>query len=298
MFSMFRKILLAATPQLDTQTAPKAAFDLARAHNSELILYHALPIGDNDWCPTGGCEDLTPFVERAEARIEAFYADELKDLKYTVRVETGPAHDKLMRIIHDEKIELVVMGHHTAGTERPDRMWGSVDTTIRKVCANTYCPVLVVTNEAPCIADLKRIVFAADFSTPSESALCYTAAMTRAFEAELELFHVLDVGEHCPNPKYYMQDMDVFIEEAKTRMQRRFSGMLDDIDHRFDAWEGVPYTEILKKARWSDADLLVLGQYSEGHDFSRPFVGSTVIQVALSPGCPTLIVNYRARTCR
>ena len=297
MFNMFKKILLAATPQLDAKTAPKAAFDLARAHGSELIIYHALPIGDNDWCPTGGCEDLTPFVERAEARIEAFYADELKDLDYTVRVETGPSHDKLMRIIPDEQVDLVVMGHHTAGKDRPDRMWGSVDTAIRKVCANTHCPVLVVTDPAPCIADLKRVLFAADFSTPSESALCYAASMARALETDLELFHVLDVGEHCPNPKYYMQDMNVFIDEAKSRMERRFSRMVEGIDSGYDAWEGIPYTEILKKARWSDADLLVLGQYSEGHELTRPFVGSTVIQVALSPGCPTLIVNYRPRTC-
>jgi hypothetical protein len=40
-----------------------------------------------------------------------------------------------------------------------------------------------------------------------------------------------------------------------------------------------------------------MAQYSSSQEPSKPFIGSTVIQVALSPGCPSLIVNYRARVC-
>ena len=48
---MFKKILLAATPQIDPNTAPKTAFDLARKHDAELVLYHALPIGRDPGAP-------------------------------------------------------------------------------------------------------------------------------------------------------------------------------------------------------------------------------------------------------
>ncbi len=295
---MFKKILLAATPQIGTQTAPRTAFDLARKHGSELVLYHALPIGHDAW---SSFDDIIPtekLVEAASRKIAAFYADELKDIpNHSIRVVTGPAHEKLLKIIHTEGVDLVVMGHHRSTMVRPDRMWGVVDTTIRKVCSNVFCPVMVVTHESPQAVDIKRIVMATDFSTPSDSALCYATQLARAYDAHLDIFHVLDIGHHCPNPEYYMQDMNVFIDKAKERMESRYARALSGISHSFECWEGVPYTEILKQARWSEADLVVMAQYSSSQEPSKPFIGSTVIQVALSPGCPSLIVNYRARVC-
>jgi len=295
---MFTKILLAATPQIDSQTAPKAAFDLARKHGAELILFHALPITKDAWCPIDANISKEKLIETTVAKIEDFFADELKTIpNYSIRVETGQAHEEMLKIIHTERIDLIVMGHHLAGMQRPDRMWGAVDTTIRKVCSNVFCPVMVVTHEMPEVTNIKRIVMATDFSTPSDSALCYATQMARAYDAHLDIFHVLDIGQHCPNPEYYMQEMDVFVDKAKKRMEKKYSKALSDVSHSFESWEGVPYTEILKRARWEDADLVIMAQYSTSDELSKPFVGSTVIQVALSPGCPALIVNYRARNC-
>lgn len=295
---MFNKILLAATPQIDTQTAPKAAFDLARKHNAELVLFHSLPIGKDPWCTFDETVSEEDLVKATEKKIADFYADDLKTIpNHSIMVKTGPAHEQMLKVIHKQGVDLIVMGHHTAGMERPDRMWGSVDTTIRKVCSNVFCPVLVVTNAMPEKADIKRIVMATDFSTPSDSALCYAAELARNHGARLDIFHVLDVGQNCPNPQYYMQDMNVFVEQATEKMKKRYEKALDGIEHSFESWEGVPYTEILKKARWGDADLVIMAQYSSSDEIARPLVGSTVIQVALSPGCAALIVNYRARVC-
>lgn len=294
---MFKKILLAVTPQIDPQTAPKAAFDLARKHDAELVLYHALPIGRDPWC---SFEDTIPeaqLIESTKAKIEAYFSDDLEGIRHSVRVVTGQAHEKLLKIIHVEGIDLVVMGHHTGTTIRPDRMWGMVDTSIRKVCSNVYCPVLVVTQEAPQVADIKRIVMATDFSTPSDSAMCYALQLARLTGAHLDIFHVLDIGHSCPDPKYYMQAMDVFIDEAKAKMTRKYAKPFEDVSHSFDCWEGIPYSEILKKARWSQADIVVMAQYSSSQEPAMASIGSTVIQVALSPGAPALIVNYRARVC-
>lgn len=294
---MFRKILLATTPQIGIQTAPKAAFDLAREHGAELVLFHALPIGKNAWCAFDDADTEAAFIETTRKKIEAEYADELEDIKYSIRVEAGSPDKQLLKVIHTEGIDLVVMGHHTGEIDRPDRMWGAVDTTIRRVCANIFCPVLVVTHEMPKVADFKRIVMATDFSTPSDSALCYAVQVAKTYDAHLDIFHVLDVGQSYPNPEYYMQDMDVFIDKAKERMKRNYSKALKDVSHSFECWEGTPYVEILKRTRWTDADLLIMAQYSSSCDSAKPSIGSTVIQAALSPGSPVLIVNYRARVC-
>ncbi|MDD3313671.1 universal stress protein [Pseudodesulfovibrio sp.] len=294
---MFKKILLAATPQIAPEAAPQAAFDLARQHDAELVVYHALPLCQNAWCTF---EDIVPeekLVESARQKIAATFAQGLEGTRHEVRVVTGPAHEKLLKIIHTEGVDLVVMGHHTGSMIRPDRMWGTVDTSIRKVCSNVFSPVLVVTQPSPQMAGIKRILMATDFSTPSDSALCYAVQLARQTGAHIDVFHVLDVGARCPEPKYYMQDMNVFIEEAKAKMEKRYAKPLTGISHTFDCWEGAPYTEILKKARWSGADVIVMAQYSSSQEPAAATVGSTVIQVALSPGCPTLIVNYRARVC-
>lgn len=295
---MFKKILLAATPQMDTQTAPKAAFDMARKHDAELVLFHTLPIGKDAWCTFDDTIPEADLIQATADKISEFYAEELKSIpNHSIRVTTGAAHEQMLKIIHAEGIDLIVMGHHQTQIDRPDRMWGSVDTTIRKVCSNVFCPVLVVTNEMQAAADIKRIVMATDFSTPSDSALCFAAQMARTYDAHLDIFHVLDVGQNCPNPQYYMQDMNIFVDQAKEKMKQRYARALEGIDHSFECWEGVPFTEILKKARWTESDMVVMAQYSSSVEPAKPFVGSTVIQVALSPGCPALIVNYRARVC-
>ena len=295
---MFKKILLAVTPQIDVQTAPRTAFDLARKRGAELVLFHALPIGRDAWCSFDETVPRAELMESARNKIAKYYADDLKDIpNHSIRVATGSAHEEMLKFIHAEGVDLIVMGHHTSVIDRPDRMWGVVDTTIRKVCANVFCPVMVVTNEIPAGAEIKRIVMATDFSTPSDSALCYAVQLARTNGAHLDVFHVLDVGQTSPNPKYYMQKMEVFIDKALERMEKRYARALKDISHSFHCWEGIPYVEILKQARFEKADIVVMAQYSSSEEPAKPSIGSTSIQVALSPGCPAIIVNYRARNC-
>lgn len=177
-------------------------------------------------------------------------------------------------------------------------MWGMVDTNVEKVSMQTTAPVMVVTKPSPLLErDPERIVMATDLSTPSESALCSAVNMAKKFGATLKIFHVLDTGLAYPNPKLYQQDMESFIETAKAKMQRKYEHILRDVEHEYESWEGVPYSEILKYTRWQEADLLVLARHSSIKDSHQALIGSTVVQVALSPSCPTLIVNYRAKSC-
>ncbi len=295
---MFKKILLAVTPHIDAQTAPRTAFDLARARNAELMLFHALPVGTDEWCSLDDEASGERLADSARNKIAAFFAHDLESVPdHEIRVVTGVAHEAMLKAVDSESVDLVVMGHHTTPLDRPDRMWGAVDTTIRKVCANVFSPVMVVTEEMKAGADIKRILMATDFSTPSDSALCYAVQLARANDAHLDVLHVLDVGQATPDPRYYMQKMEIFVDKAKERMGRRYARALDGVSHEFHCWEGVPYVEILKQARSLRSDVVVMAQYSSSEETARPFVGSTPIQVALSPGCPAIIVNYRPRNC-
>ncbi len=161
---MFKKILLATTPQIDTQTAPKAAFDMVRKYDAELLIYHALPIGKDDWCSFDDTIPAQKLVEASAAKIREFYAEDLKTIpNHSIRVITGASHDKLFKLVHTEGVDLIVMGHHTSASIYPGSMLGSVNTAIRDVCSNAFCPTMVVTHEGSKSANIKKIVFATDF---------------------------------------------------------------------------------------------------------------------------------------
>lgn len=296
---MFKKIILAATPKMTTQHAADMAFALARRHGAEVIIYHACELPEGDW---GGAENLIScqeLVRSAETNIQNYFKEKLEGLIYRMHVVCrGPA-DELATLATKEKADLIIMGPHCSGAQcAGNRMWGMVDTNVEKVSMQTTAPVMVVTKPSPLLErDPERIVMATDLSTPSESALCSAVNMAKKFGATLKIFHVLDTGLAYPNPKLYQQDMESFIETAKAKMQRKYEHILRDVEHEYESWEGVPYSEILKYTRWQEADLLVLARHSSIKDSHQALIGSTVVQVALSPSCPTLIVNYRAKSC-
>lgn len=296
---MFKKIILAATPKMTTQHAADMAFSLARRHKAELIIYHACELPEGDW---GGAEHLISceeLVRSAEANIQNYFKDKLEGLTYSMHVVCRNPAEELVTLATKERADLIVMGPHCSGAQCTEsRMWGMVDTTVEKVSTETVVPIMVVTRPSTMLErDPQSIVMATDMTTPSESALCHAATLARTFNAKLNVFHVLDIGLSYPNPKLYQQDMETFVEAAKIKMKRKYEHILKDVDHEFESWEGVPYSEVLKFARWKEADLLVLARHSTIKDSHQALIGSTVVQVALSPGCPTLIVNYRAKAC-
>lgn len=296
---MYNTILLAVSPSVRTDTAPVTAFALARANNARLIVFHALSLPCNSWCEVGDMVSKDELVNRTQAKIAESFAKDLEGIDAEIFVTASPAPEELVALASREGADLIVMGHHTA--ESPEdcrRMWGMVDTTVDKVCAHSHCPVLVITDRHESdLTEIKRVVMATDLSTPSDNALCQAASIARAHGAKLDIFHVLDVGLSYPNPKYYQQDMNYFISKAKERMHKRYGELLDGIDYELQCWEGIPYTELLKYARWNDSDLIVMARHSSIKDSHQALIGSTVVQVALSPSCPTMVVNYRAKSC-
>lgn len=297
---MFSKIILAATPRMNNQYTADIAFALARRHNAEVIIYHACGLPEGDW---GGAEKLIScdkLVSSAAKNIEEHFKSKLEGVNYKLHIVCRTPASDLAALATAEKADLLVMGPHCCNSSFPgNKMWGMVDTNIGTVSMQTVTPVLVVTGPSSLLKrDPETIALATDMSTPSESALCYATRLAKAFGAKLKLFHVLDTGLAYPNPKFYQQDMEVFIDEAKAKMERKYAHILKDTDHEYESWEGVPYCEIRKFARWSKADILVMARHSSMKDSHQALIGSTVVQVSLSPGCPALIVNYRAKSCR
>ncbi len=295
---MFKNIMLAASPQVRNEAAPKAAFSIARRCGSNVVIFHAIPMFRNSWASQTGLIPEEQLVSAVSENIAKHFAEDINTLPgCSVSVTVQPLVQQALAVACAKNVELIVVGERGGGSEGNLREWTAAGSTVTKLSDEAPCPILVVTRETDLSKGFGRILVGADFSTPAENALRYAVTLAKECGARIDLFHVLDVGPGHPNPEYFQSDMEACATMTKERMERKFGHLLKGVEHAYASWEGIPSVEILKYARWNGVDLIVMSHHSSVKDQGRLLIGSTAAQVAFAPGCPTLLVNYQARPC-
>ena len=66
-------------------------------------------------------------------------------------------------------------------------------------------------------------------------------------------------------------------------------GKFDNYD--IAVWEGIPYVELLKFARETSGDLIVMAHHTKDIDPEKAFFSHTIEQVVLRSACPVVSVN-------
>lgn len=154
-----------------------------------------------------------------------------------------------------------------------------------------------------------RILFATNASPSCDNAAKVAFDLELKWEAKLWVFHVLGVPTRGYSPfitdvrtgEEALQDPD-YIEWVKEEMRNTYDSLLKDAENVVvDATVGVPHTEILRKARKEDIDLIVMGAHTRQEDVGatrfRSAVGSTMQKVAKSARCPVVIISRPCTTC-
>lgn len=137
-----------------------------------------------------------------------------------------------------------------------------------------------------------NIVLATDFSDPADHAFSFAERMLQMQQAKLHVFHVLPLNQDPSNLMIDQARIKTSIQDAKTLMKKKYCLPANEDGAYFcEAWEGTPSVEILKFARWKNADLIVMAHHSHEKDPEKAFLGSTVVRVALSATCPVVSVN-------
>jgi nucleotide-binding universal stress UspA family protein len=137
-----------------------------------------------------------------------------------------------------------------------------------------------------------NIVLATDFSGPAEHAFDLASWMTQYYESKLHIFHVIPVDEDQDTLIFNQTEIEKNIQDAKERMKKEYGKELEGIVKcSYESWEGTPYVEILKFARWRNADLIIMAHHSKEVDPEKALIGSNVVRVALSATCPTISIN-------
>lgn len=285
---MFTDILLAITPSEICQHAADTAFAFAQKHNAKLRILNVCGLPTDGW---GSIEHLIPSgdVKKIKTNIEAYYRQQIEALGKNVAVEVVPGlpHSEILRLSRKLDTDLIVMGpHNREHEEKRSKMWGMAGSTLEKVSQKARCPVMIVSRACPVAAHgFSSLLVATDFSDQAECAVGYSGQLARQYKAKLTLLNVVDAQD------LKRESVEKKIVESKSRMNEAFASRLAGLDYTFEAWEGEPAMEILKMARVTNADLIIMAHHSKEMDPERAFLGSTVSQVALNASCPTISVN-------
>lgn len=151
----------------------------------------------------------------------------------------------------------------------------------------------------------KKILFATSASLASDYAARVAFDMAQRYDAHMTIFHVLGV----PTRGYSQVVLDVktgekielddeYVSWVEEEIKTYYSRQLETAgDFEIKIVVGFPHREILREARDSQPDLVIMGGSTEDEGVSvykKSMVGSTLQRVAKSVGCPILIVNRPA----
>jgi nucleotide-binding universal stress UspA family protein len=188
----------------------------------------------------------------------------------------GDPADQIVREAKHTAADIIVMGRHSHGASHP-RVLGSVaEGVLRKA----PCPVVVVRTfprhrgEGP-----RHVLCGLDLGETSEATLRYAIAVTKAFDADLQVLHVAADRE---------------AERARGALAAAVAGASTTSGPRIQASvvTGVAYEQILGMAGQNDVDLIVVGSHGGGL-VERQFLGSTTLHLLRQAESPVLVVPAR-----
>ena len=143
--------------------------------------------------------------------------------------------------------------------------------------------------------EIKKIMFATDFSEGSSHALPYAVDMAKNYSARLYLVHVIyDVtkaaGWYVPHTS--MDEIYNDIENsAKAELEKCFIDEMRGFrEIERIVLKGIPYEEITRFAGENKIDMIILGTHGR-KGIDRMLFGSTAEQVVRNAPCPVLSVR-------
>jgi nucleotide-binding universal stress UspA family protein len=257
-----------------SSTALRYAQAIARAHESTLVVVHAIdPVG---YAFPNGAPEFTAADAAAREELRKIEEQAARDgIPVHSVVATGVIYQRILQATHDYKADLLVLGTRArTGIGR-----AALGTVARQMLAKAECPVLTVSpdaeNELAWAGHWRHVLVATDFSAASLSAL--RCAHGIAHMALIALHVPLCSDEH----------------ECSHCLERlRFLAPLNEshtvpVEHIVKSGDAAEL--IAENARAFDADLVVLGS-PENELGEEDFRSSTVLQVISRVRCPVLCV--------
>src|SRR5262245_55859864 len=145
--------------------------------------------------------------------------------------------------------------------------------------------------------EIRRILVPTDFSSHSQNALRYAAALAEKFGSRICLLHVVqDLAVFIPDMITVAPPILPAPEQMTSAVQDAFERLVKEnrLEHltvEREVREGNPFAEIVRFAREQNVDLIVMGTH--GHTgLAHMLLGSVTEKVVRKASCPVLTVRH------
>lgn len=147
------------------------------------------------------------------------------------------------------------------------------------------------------MADIKRILFATDFSDNSRYALTFAISFAQKYDAMLSVLHVIQQPSY-PLGMYAeisFDAMDKFSQSISEAVQKEMQTLKEKDLQGCPKYEclivhGTPFLEILRMAKEKNVELIVVGTHGRT-GLDHVLFGSTAEKVVRRAPCPVLSVR-------
>ena len=143
---------------------------------------------------------------------------------------------------------------------------------------------------------IKKILCPVDFSESSAYALRYAMAFAVAYDADLELLHVMEMPFLPPYSTTAAPDLSMTIERIRQESEQALSELVERNKalHRRVTGRmvvGTPFIEIMNAAKEGGVDLIVVGSHGRT-GLKQMLIGSVAEKVVRKSPCPVLAVKH------
>ncbi len=143
---------------------------------------------------------------------------------------------------------------------------------------------------------IKKVLCPVDFSEGSDHALRYALAFAAAYDAELELLHVLELPFLPSYLTAGVPDLNVPVERIKQECKQHLDELAEQNRKLYSRITtrllvGTPFLEIIRAARKGDFDLIVVGTRGKTK-LKHILIGSVAEKVVRKAPCPVLSVKH------
>lgn len=147
------------------------------------------------------------------------------------------------------------------------------------------------------MADIKRILFATDFSDNSKYALTFAISFAQKYDAMLYILHVIQQPSY-PLGMYAeisFDAMDKFSQSISDAVEKEMQTLKEKDLKGYPKYEcmivhGTPFLEILRTAKEKNVELIVVGTHGRT-GLDHVLFGSTAEKVVRRAPCPVLSVR-------
>ena len=196
MKTVIKKILLPTDFSKNAQHAHAFAVELSKKTDAEIMLFHAFEstIALSDQMAVEKDSDKTIIARDmrkvAQDNLVSLVGTSNKEtgIHHTMLTYEGNVHDEILKVINNEKIDLVIMG--TKGKTSDEGVFlGSIT---KGLLTEASCPILAIPHQADLKDIFRKIVFATDLKEDDTLAINYLNGLAQLLDAEVVVLHIVE----------------------------------------------------------------------------------------------------------